>query len=153
MATRRFTVSEVADAVFDDDFGLSGEESSDEESGEDLYAYLGEPIVTCGAIDTLTREVVDRANSRCSESDHNSPDSDLDSDYRPSEGGGTQLASLSTGAMTESEPERTDNSLAESPLVSDLETDSDSTGKHDNSDNIDMGSDSDYLLECERERG
>ena len=39
MVTRRY-------AVFDDDFGLSDRESSEEEE-EDLYALLGDPIVLC----------------------------------------------------------------------------------------------------------
>ena len=113
MATRRYTISEVADAVFDDDFGLSKEESSDEEDGEDIYAYLGDPIVKRGAIDALTRDVVDRRNSTYSESDCNSSDSDLDSYYSPTDGRSSQPSSLRFCAVTESEQERTDNSLVE----------------------------------------
>ena len=46
MATRKLTVDDVLETICDDEFGLSEGESSDEECGEDLYAYLGEPVVT-----------------------------------------------------------------------------------------------------------
>ena len=84
------------------------------------------PIVKRGTIDALTRDMVDRGNSTYSESDRKSSDSDLDSDYSPTDGRSSQPSSLRFCAVTESEQERTDNSLAESPTVSDHGTDSDS---------------------------
>ena len=58
MATKRYTVDEALEAVFDDDFGLSDGGSSNEEEGEDYYAYLGEPVVPASAVEALTRDVV-----------------------------------------------------------------------------------------------
>ena len=52
--------------------------SSEEEPGEDIYAYLGEPVVGCGAIDSITQDVIDCANLDHSESDGDDADSDLD---------------------------------------------------------------------------
>ena len=46
MATRRYTLSEAAEALFADNFGPSEGESSAEEGGDDFYAYLGEPVVS-----------------------------------------------------------------------------------------------------------
>ena len=59
MATRRYTVSEAASAIFDEDFGLSDAQSSEEETEEELYAYLGEPVVESAAVDNITRSIED----------------------------------------------------------------------------------------------
>ena len=58
MATKRLTVDDVLETIFDDEFGLSDGESSDEECGEDLYAYLGESVVSRSDVDALTRAIV-----------------------------------------------------------------------------------------------
>ena len=44
--------------VFDDNSSLSEGYSTDEEEGEDYYAYLGEPLVLPSDIEALTRDVV-----------------------------------------------------------------------------------------------
>ena len=54
MARRRFDVDEVLDAVFDNDFGLSDGESSADEDGDGIYAYLGDPVVDRSSISALT---------------------------------------------------------------------------------------------------
>ena len=46
------------EAILDDDFGLSDGDSSDEEEGEDYYAYLGEPVVPPSYIEALTHDAV-----------------------------------------------------------------------------------------------
>ena len=43
---------------FDNEFGLCDGESSDKECGEDLYAYLSEPVVSMSDVDALTRASV-----------------------------------------------------------------------------------------------
>ena len=58
MASRMFDVEEAISAIFDDDFGLSDGELSGEE-GEDIYPYLGEPILVRSTVEELTRAVVD----------------------------------------------------------------------------------------------
>ena len=50
--------SEAASAIFDEDFGLSDAESSEEET-EELYAFLGEPVVESAAVDNITRSIGD----------------------------------------------------------------------------------------------
>ena len=42
---RMFSVDEVIEFVLDDEFGSSDDEISDEE-GEDIYATLGEPVLS-----------------------------------------------------------------------------------------------------------
>ena len=42
MARRKFDVDEV----FDSDFGLSDGESNADKDGDDVYVYLGDPVVT-----------------------------------------------------------------------------------------------------------
>ena len=57
MATRRFTVEKALDAVFDNDFSLSDDESSEEEEEvDDLYALLGEPVIRTSDIDALASD-------------------------------------------------------------------------------------------------
>ena len=56
MATKRLTVNDVLETIFD--VGLFEEESSVEECGEDLYAYLGELVVSSSDVDTLMRAIV-----------------------------------------------------------------------------------------------
>ena len=53
MAKRSFEVDEVLDAVYDSDFGLSDGESSADEDGDDIYAYLGDPVVERRSIDAI----------------------------------------------------------------------------------------------------
>ena len=85
MATRRFTVDEALEAVFDDDFGLSDGESSEEEEGDDLYALLGDPIVRRSDIDALTRDLVDGDGDGDSDGDNDGGD-------RASDGSGDVLS-------------------------------------------------------------
>ena len=40
----RYTIEEALEAILDDDFGLSDGETSDED-GEDIYHYVGEPVL------------------------------------------------------------------------------------------------------------
>ncbi len=54
MARQVFGVDDVLEAVFNDDFGLSDGESSAGEEGEDVYAYLGDPVLDRGQIRDLT---------------------------------------------------------------------------------------------------
>ena len=54
MARRRFDVDEVLDAIFDNDFGLSDGESSADEDGDGIYAYLGDPVVDRSSISSPT---------------------------------------------------------------------------------------------------
>ena len=88
MATRRLTVDEALDAVFDDDFGLSDGESSEEE-GDDLYALLGEPVVRRSDIDALTRDLVDDDDGSTNDDDN---DGDSDDGDRASDGFGDVLS-------------------------------------------------------------
>ena len=89
MATRRFTVDEALEAVFDDDFGLSDGESSEEEEGDDLYALLGDPVVRRSDIDALTHDLVD--GDVDGYGDGNS-DGDNDGGDRASDGSGDVLS-------------------------------------------------------------
>ena len=85
---------------------------NDEAAGEDLYAYLGEPIVVRGAIDALTRDITDCTNGG---SDH-----DSDSNYYVMEDCGSEFSSPGTrtsSAVTVSEHECTDNVLAGRPSL------------------------------------
>jgi hypothetical protein len=51
------------DTVFDSDFGLSDGDSSPDEDGDDIYAYLGDPIVGRASISELTdRLTIDAMN-------------------------------------------------------------------------------------------
>ena len=61
MATRRYTVSEVACTIFDENFGLSDAETSEEETEEGLHAYLGDPVVESAAVDDISRSFEDTA--------------------------------------------------------------------------------------------
>ena len=54
--------------VFDDDFRLSGGESSEEE-GEDVYAYSGKHNLTRGEVAALSKAVSSEPTE-----DHNNPD-------------------------------------------------------------------------------
>lgn len=56
MATR-FTVNEVLEAIFDDEFGLSDGEPSDEE-GEGICGYLGEPVLHRAEVEELGEAIV-----------------------------------------------------------------------------------------------
>lgn len=53
-----FTVEEALEALMDDDLGLSDGEASDEE-GEDIYGYIGEPVLRRTDIEGLGESVVD----------------------------------------------------------------------------------------------
>ena len=80
MATKRYTVDEALEAVFDDDFGHSDECSNDEEEGEDYYAYLGEPVVLPSDVEALTHDVVsgdEDSDDRDDASDNSIPEFDL----------------------------------------------------------------------------
>ena len=46
MASSRFIAEDVVDVLFDDDFGLSDEDNSDEEDGDRIYGYLGSSFFT-----------------------------------------------------------------------------------------------------------
>ena len=48
----RYTIDEALEAILDDDFGLSDGDSSDEE-GEDIYGYVGEPVLRRADVDIL----------------------------------------------------------------------------------------------------
>ena len=58
MASRRFNVQEAISTIFDDEFGLSDGELSAEE-GEDIYPYLGEPVLLRSAVDELNEAIVE----------------------------------------------------------------------------------------------
>ena len=61
MASKRFDVDEVLEAVFDSDFGLSDGDSSAGEDGDSVYAYLGDPVIDRSSISALTsRMTIDR---------------------------------------------------------------------------------------------
>ena len=53
---REYTASEVVELLSDEEFGLSEDELSAEE-GEDLYAYLGSPVISREEVEDLTLEV------------------------------------------------------------------------------------------------
>ena len=72
MASKRYvTVDEAIDAVFQDDFGLSDSESSEDEGGNDIYAYLGEPVLQQSVVESLAHEVEPGSADECSEEDEN----------------------------------------------------------------------------------
>lgn len=50
------SLEDVLSGIFDDDFGLSEGQSSDEE-GEGIYAYAGKPRVDPGEVAALSRAV------------------------------------------------------------------------------------------------
>ena len=54
MVSGRFDVNEVLEAVYDSDFSLSEGQSSEDEDGDDFYAYLGDPVVDRDSISALT---------------------------------------------------------------------------------------------------
>ena len=56
MMVARYSVSEVIDLLFDDDFCLSDGDLSDEE-GDGLYAYLGDRSLSREAVEYLSREL------------------------------------------------------------------------------------------------
>ena len=58
MASRRFGVDDMLDAIFDDDFSLS-DGSASEEEGKDVYAYLGEPTLLLEDVETIGSSIVD----------------------------------------------------------------------------------------------
>ena len=54
----RYTIDEALEAILDDDFGLSDGDSSDEE-GEDIYCYVGEPVLRRADVDILGGSIAD----------------------------------------------------------------------------------------------
>ena len=56
MMAARYIVSEAIDLLFDDDFGLSDGDLSEEE-GDGLYAYLGDRNLSREAVEDLSREL------------------------------------------------------------------------------------------------
>ena len=52
----RWSVSEAIDLLFDDDFGLSDDDLSEEES-DGLYAYLGDHSLSREAVEGVSREL------------------------------------------------------------------------------------------------
>ena len=58
MASRRFNVQEAISTICDDEFDLSDGELSAEE-GEDIYPYLGEPVLFRSAVDRLNEAIVE----------------------------------------------------------------------------------------------
>ena len=58
MAMKQYTADEVLEADFDDSFGVSDGYSSDEDGEEDLYAYLGQPVVLRSVLEALTCELI-----------------------------------------------------------------------------------------------
>ena len=56
MMAARYSVSEAIDLLFDDDFGLSDGDLSEEE-GDGLYAYLGDRSLSREAVEDLSREL------------------------------------------------------------------------------------------------
>ena len=75
MARRLLTVDDVLETILDDGFSLSEGESSDEECGDDLYAYLGEPVVTISDLDALTRAIVDNVDGGGNDGENDDGDS------------------------------------------------------------------------------
>ena len=55
-ARTRLTLGEVLSGVFDDDFGLSDSESSEEE-GENVYTYSGKHNLARGEVVALSKAV------------------------------------------------------------------------------------------------
>ena len=45
MATRRFTINKVVDAVIDSDCVILDGESSEADNGKDIYAYMGDSAI------------------------------------------------------------------------------------------------------------
>lgn len=63
-------MDEVLDAVFDSDFGLSDGASSADEDGDDVYAYLGDPVAM------TDRLMIDAKDADSSINDNDSIDED-----------------------------------------------------------------------------
>ena len=62
MASGRYTVEETLTAIFEDKFGLSDGELSDEE-GEEIYPYLSEPVLLRKSVDEITKVIDDHDHS------------------------------------------------------------------------------------------
>ena len=45
MASSRVLAEDLIEAVFDDDFELEDEEDSENDSDDDIYSYLGDPVL------------------------------------------------------------------------------------------------------------
>ena len=56
MMAARYTISKAIDLLFDDDFGLSDGDLSEEE-GDGLYAYLSDHSLSREAMEDLSREL------------------------------------------------------------------------------------------------
>lgn len=58
MAMKQYAVDKALEMVFDNDFGLSEGYLTYKEEGEDIHAYLGEPLVLSSDTEALTHDVV-----------------------------------------------------------------------------------------------
>ena len=53
----RYMIEAAIEAIFDDEFGLSDGESSDED-GKDIYGYVGEPVLRHADVRHLEESIV-----------------------------------------------------------------------------------------------
>ena len=77
MARRTLTIDDVLESLLDDDFRLSERDSNDVYCGDDLYAYLSEPVVSRSDKDALTQPIVDNKTEVVDDNendDHNHDD-------------------------------------------------------------------------------
>lgn len=98
MASRRLDVEDILEAVLDSDFGLSDDGDSEEEDGEDIYAYRGNSVLDRAWLSSETR--------RLTSDTMNNDASDDYGDYTAEE------ADPSYAASSEQEPEVSPDSPA-----------------------------------------
>ena len=76
MATRRLTAGDVVEAVYDSDFGISDGDSSGQEDGEDIYAYMGDAAIERWRLHEESRRLTSSVENNTNSSDvADAPDS------------------------------------------------------------------------------
>ena len=81
MATRRLTAGDVVVAIYDNDFGISDGDSSRQEDGEDIYAYMGDAAKERRRLREESRRLTSSVENNTNSSDvADAPDSKDDSE-------------------------------------------------------------------------
>ena len=89
MASRRFDLNKALDTVCNSDFGLSEGQSSEDEDGDDFYAYLGDPVVDRDSISALTdRLTIYATDADATVDDHMEDDGYTGKDDEPTDENG-----------------------------------------------------------------
>ena len=65
MASSRILAEKLIEAVFDDDFELDDDEDSKNDSGDDIYSYLGHPVLWRADLMAAALGELDDGSERC----------------------------------------------------------------------------------------